>query len=79
MVRPNPVPPYCRVVELSAWRKGLEDDVPVFLADPDSGIGHGKVQLQLVGRGRDGIDAQFHAAPVGEFHRVAEQVGQDLA
>ncbi len=48
MTRPRPVPPACRVRELSAWEKGLEQHLPVFVGEADPGVLDADAQLGVV-------------------------------
>ena len=78
MARPSPVPPYLRVVLLSAWLNFWNSRLLPCFAQADAGVAHRKVQqravLALFGR-----HAQHHLAGFGELDGVAEQVEQDLA
>ena len=78
MARPRPVPPYLRVVLLSAWLKLLEQPALALLRT-------GRCRCRAprsaaVRRARpSGCTAQHHLAGFGELDRVAQQVEQDLA
>ncbi len=78
MARPRPVPPYLRVVLLSAWLNFWNSRLLASSRQADAGVAHRKVQQGAV-LARLGNHAQHHLAGFGEFHRVAQQVEQDLA
>ena len=61
MARPRPVPPYLRVVELSAWLKLWNRRLIALLAQADAGVAHREVQ-QLAGLASFGRDGQHHFA-----------------
>ncbi len=45
MARPSPVPPYFRVVELSACANSSKISASLLVGDPDAGVANLKVQL----------------------------------
>ena len=78
MLRPSPVPPYRRVVELSAWANASKICSLLVGRDADPGIGDVEGDK---GRARLGFDRprrESDLAFFGELDRVADQVGQDL-
>ena len=78
MARPSPVPPYLRVVDESAcendWnsRPMPSSEMPM----PVSRIG--ERELHLLRRDGPRGDAHDDLAPLGELHRVGQEVEQDL-
>ena len=50
-----------------------EDALHIFRPDADAGVGNAQVQLAVLDRGRN-----IHLAAIGEFHRVRQQVVEDL-
>ncbi len=46
--RPSPVPPYRRVVDVSACVNGSKISFCLSLRNADAGVGHRKVQIQTV-------------------------------
>ena len=80
MVRPRPVPPYLRVVEVSSCSKARKIALLLVRRDADAGVAHGEAQADLaLGRGLAGdFHAHDHLALLGELDGVAHQVEQDL-
>ena len=80
MVRPNPVPPYLRVVRAVRLLEGPEDPLPPVGRDADAGVGHREAEDGLpLGRGAVGdFHPHGHLALLGELDRVADQVEQHL-
>ena len=78
MVRPRPVPPYFRVVEVSSCSKARKILLLVG-RDADAGVAHREAQAHLLQRGFAGdFHAHDHLALFGELDGVADQVEQHL-
>ena len=79
IVRPRPVPPYCRVVEPSACSNGSKIG-PLLLGGMPMPVSRdGEVQADLVRRSRPfTLDVDHDLAALGELDRVADQVDEDL-
>ena len=60
-------------------RKCLEDRNVFVRRDAEARVGHAKVQHEAVRRVRDRLDAHHDFAALGELHRIADQVDDDLA
>ena len=78
MERPSPVPPNCRVVELSACTKGWNRRASCCCAQPNAGVGHGERYAGTPAPERQGAGAHPHAAVVCKLDGIAQQVEQNL-
>jgi len=63
------MPPWRRVLELSSWRKKIENQWNLILRDAFAGIGH--LNLDLLKRGQI-ARGNPHGAGVREFDRVID-------
>ena len=83
------MPPYCRVAEPSALRKGLENQALLVERDTNPRIPDGKVQeaagcpflvlsLRVAFWGSCHLDLNHHLPVGSEFDRIAHEVHQDL-
>ena len=78
MVSPKPVPPYCRVVEASAWVKGAKirswssGAMPMPVSDTANS------RVTSCGSDDCTVGANCHFALGGELDRVAYEIHQHL-
>ncbi len=75
---PRPVPPKRRAVEPSACANGSNNCGKHGRSDADPGVLHLETQHDVAAENLERNDARDDAAAFGEFHRVAQQVQQDL-
>ena len=75
---PRPVPPYCRVVELSDWVNASKISFCLSGGIADASVGHAEVKDGLVSN----VSLQFNPhndfSLGGEFERVSDQMHDDL-
>ncbi len=73
------MPPYLRVVEVSAWAKALKSFCCWSGAIPMPVSLTAKCRHDLLLRPRLHVDPEHHLSPLGELDGVADQVDEDLA
>ena len=78
MARPSPEPPYCRVVELSAWLKRSNSLPIVSSRHADAGVDHFEAEQGAFRVVADELDRDVNAAGRRELDGVSDQVGEDL-
>ena len=79
MVRPRPVPPCLRVVDMSACWNGWNSFADCSRRHADAGVAHGKLELHLLAGALEQFDAEADLAAFGELDRVVDAVGENLA
>ena len=78
MARPRPVPPYFRVVEVSAWVKAWNKPADLLRGHADAGVPDGELQGDPVLVPGDHLRGDDDFAGVGELDGVVGQVDQHL-
>ena len=79
MVRPRPVPPCLRVVDMSACVNGWNSFADCSRAHADAGVAHGELELHLLAGAFEQFDVEPDLAPLGELDGVVDEVGKNLA
>ncbi len=79
IARPRPVPPYLRVVDESACENDWNSRLMPSAEQADSGVANGERELRLAVGMRLRRHREHDLALLGELHRIAEQVQDDLA
>jgi len=79
IARPRPVPPKRRVVDASAWMKLSKRRDLLCGVDADAGVGDLESHAERLAVLRFLSDTEDDFTTVGELHRVAKHVDEDLA
>ena len=79
MASPRPVPPYLRVMEVSAWVKGSKISAELVGSDPHTGVRDLETDDRVGAGGLVGGDPNGDLTGLGELDGVAGEVGEHLA